>query len=668
VSQVRLALLKTGWVVLLLYGVLGPAAGAEPNPLLLITIDTMRADRIGCYGYPKARTPVIDGLAREGVVFERAFSTVPLTLPAHASILTGTYPIYHGVRDNSGFVLPDEMLSLAEVLKAAGYETAAFIGAFVLDSKFGLSQGFDYYYDEFDLSAFENVSPGYIQRTGDEVVREAIAWLQERKGQPFFAWVHLYDPHDPYTPPEPFASRHPGRPYDGEVEFTDSNLGTLFSWMREHEVFDRTLIVLVGDHGESLGEHREEKHGFFVYNAALHVPLIVRLPSQRQSGERVEDNVSIVDIFPTVIQLLKLPRDQMSQVQGAGLASHIFNRPRKSQPDLYAETFYPLLQFGWSPLQTLISGSYKYIQAPVPELYDLSRDLAEEENLAIRESALTNRFRQNLAQLESRFARPNALEESRQEADSATLERLRSLGYVSLTMGGKGIEKYDNLGDPKDQIALYNRITELFALSQQGLHSEVIPEYEQILSGQPDLKIVRYKLGQSYFQTGEYERAGEEFKKVIDLVGNESLAIFDLAQTYLRLGREEDALLGFERTLAIDPQHYRARTNLGVLLRNRGQFRRAAEELETALETAPNSVYALSNLGVTYSMLNRHEEAEAALKKALLISPENAAVCANLGIAYKRMGQDGKAREFLEKARELDPGLFKRPTGGNGRR
>lgn len=654
----KFSLQKPLWV-LLLFVCSFPSLAAEPKHLLLVTIDTMRADRLGCYGYSKASTPVIDALASEGVVFEKAYSSVPLTLPAHASILTGTYPAYHGIRDNSGFTLPDTLITLAEVLKEEGYDTAAFVGAFVLDSKFGLDQGFDYYFDDFDLSEFESVSPGYIQRTGDKVVEEAISWLKAREESPFFAWVHLYDPHDPYEPPEPYASRHKGRPYDGEVEFTDSNLGTLFTWLKDRGLYEDTLIALVGDHGESLGEHGEEKHGFFVYDAALHVPLIIRLPEGKRGGQRVTGNTSIVDVLPTLIQLLGLRRERITDVQGRGLASAIYSRSRSGRIELYAETFYPHLQFGWSPLRTLISGSYKYIQAPNAELYDLSEDPGERVNLADSEKALANRFRQSLIELEQRLVRTNTAGDSKQELDSATLERLRSLGYVSLSLGGRKAADYDLLEDPKVQIGLYNQITDLFSLSQQGRHAEVISDYKEILNQQPDLKIVRYKLGQAYFQTQRYEQAADEFKKVIEMVGDESLAIFDLAQTYLRLGRDEDARLGFERTLEIDPQHYRARTNLGVIYKNRGQFQKAAEELESALETAPNSVYALSNLGVAYSMLNRHEDAESTLRRALVLLPENAAVCANLSAVYKRMGRDEKAREYLEKARKLNPDLFR---------
>jgi tetratricopeptide (TPR) repeat protein len=495
------------------------------------------------------------------------------------------------------------------------------------------------------------------------VIAKAIDWLKTRTDDPFFLWVHLYDPHDPYTPPEPFASRHPGRAYDGEVEFTDSNIGKLLEWMKKQGLYENLLVVLVGDHGEGLGDHGEEKHGFFVYNFALHVPLIIRLPQGRLGGRAVRENVSIVDLFPSVVQLLGLPRNQMDEIQGRGLASLIFGRPQSGRTDLYAETFYPHLQFGWSPLRTVISDSYKYIQAPKPELYDLTEDFDESNNLADREKALLNRFQQTLTELEQRLVRSSGTDESAKEVDAATMERLRSLGYVSLSMGGKGPVDYDELKDPKSQIHLYNRITHLFSLSQMGEYNRVIPEYERVLKEQPELKIVKYKLGQAYFQKKQYERAADQFKQVIESVGSESLAIFDLAQTYLRMGRIDDALLGFERTVAIDPHHYRARTNLGVLYKNRGQFNKAAEELESALEVAPSSVFTLSNLGVVFSMLNRHQDAESTLKKALSLAPANAAVCANLGVVYQRMGQEAKAREYLQKARELDPNLFKRGTG-----
>ena len=634
-----------------------PAFGQ--SNLLLVTIDTLRADRLGSYGYARARTPVLDQMAREGIRFERAFSPVPLTLPAHASILTGTYPPYHGLRDNSGYVLSAQQTTLAETLKQAGYATAAFVGAFVLDSKFGLSQGFDHYYDDFDLSQYENISPGYIQRTGDQVVSQAVRWLDNNLQSPFFVWVHLYDPHDLYTPPEPYASRHPGRPYDGEIEFTDANVGTLLDWMKKNGVYEDTLVVVVGDHGESLGEHQEDKHGLFIYNATLHVPLILRLPQGRRAGQTIAENVSIIDLFPTIMQILRVDRKLIPEVQGSGLMSLILGKYRDHRVDLYAECYYSYRQFGWSPLQALISGSYKYVLAPTPELYNLSGDFGEQHNLAPENQALANRLRQNLQKLMGHFARPTPADKSQPQLHSETLEKLRALGYVALSAPSVESADFTSLGDPKNQILLYNRILDLFEISSRGDYEKVIPGYQEILKLQPELKIAGYKLGQAYFHTGNYNAALEQFNKVIKWGGDQSLATFDLAQTYLKLGRVEDAILGFQRTLEMDPSHYRARTNLGVLYKNQGKIPEAIEQLEQALAISPNAVLALNNLGVAHSIAGEHEKGTEVLRKAISLAPENAVLYANLGLIYRRMGKEGEAKKQFEIARRLNPNLLR---------
>lgn len=626
----------------------------------MITIDTLRADHLGSYGYSNATTPHLDQLAREGVRFEKAFTPVPLTLPAHASILTGTYPSYHGIRDNSGFVLPREQATLAEILQKSGYATAAFVGAFVLDSKFGLDQGFDHYYDDFDLTRYENVSPGYIQRRGDIVVQQALHWLEQNRRNRFFAWVHLYDPHDPYTPPEPYASRHPARPYDGEIAFTDTNVGSLVSWLRKNQLDENTLIVVVGDHGESLGEHGEDKHGFFIYNASLHVPLIVRFPRAENAGKVVFSHVSSVDLLPTIAQILQIDRALLPRtIQGNGLLSLILGKAPNYRADLYAECYYPRLQFGWSELRAIISGSHKYVLAPKPELYDLSRDFDEKNNLLSENQVLANRLRQNLKDLIASFTNKTTAGQAQSRLDPETIEKLRSLGYVALSMGDAGNDDFQSRPDPKDEIGTYNQLVDLFELSSRGDYQSVIPRYREIVGKQPQLKIVRYKLGQAYFHTGNYEAALEEFKQAIALSGDAALAAFDLAQTYMKLNRIDDAILGFQRTLQLDPEHHRARTNLGVLYKNQGRIKEAIAEFQKALEIVPNSVYALNNLGHAYSLAGRHLEAVEILKKAIALSPDQALLYANLGVIYQRMGLMEEAQQQFEKARQLNPRLIK---------
>ena len=644
---------------LALFAFLAVPSSAPPKPnLLLITIDTLRADHLGCYGYAKARTPTLDQLAKEGVRFERAFTAVPLTLPSHTSILTGTYPSYHGVRDNSGFALPPEQTTLAEVLKRSGYATAAVVGAFVLDSKFGLSQGFDYYYDNFDLSRYENVSPGYIQRTGDLVAREAVRWLGENHSKPFFLWMHLYDPHDPYSPPEPYAGHHPGRPYDGEIEFADAAAGTVIDWLRRNDAYDRTLITVIGDHGESLGEHGESKHGFFIYDATLRVPWVVRFPRGEHAGRVIGENVSTVDLFPTVLQYLQPDRSVLPEVQGTGRLAAILGKSSDARSALYAESYYPRQQFGWSELRALIRGPYKFILAPKPELYNLAGDPDEHRNIASENNAMAQRLRDELQALLKRTSKTSGSAQAR--LDPATLEKLRSLGYVSVSMGSAAGEDFMKLPDPKDRIGLYNELVDLFEVSARGDYASTIPRYREVLSRDPGLKIVHYKLGQAFFHTGKYNEALDEFKKAIQLGGDEALATFDLAQTYLKLNRVEEAIVGFERTIQMDPGHYRARTNLGVLYKNAGRTADAIRQFEKALESAPNSVNALGNLGVAYSMAGQQEKAIATLRRAVDLSPQNPLLHMNLGVAFQRAGLKIEAEEQFAIARRLNPNLFKR--------
>jgi tetratricopeptide (TPR) repeat protein len=308
----------------------------------------------------------------------------------------------------------------------------------------------------------------------------------------------------------------------------------------------------------------------------------------------------------------------------------------------------------------LISGRYKFVLAPTPELYDLSTDFAESKDLASEEGALTRSFRQRLEELENRYQPSKGAHEAQTEIDSETAEKLRSLGYISLSSPSFDSIDISGLNDPKDEIALYNKILGLFILSSEEKYQEAIPEYRQILKRQPGLKIVRYKLGQALFHTGSYELALDQFKEVIDSRAGESLAVFDLAQTYLKLGRVDDAILGFQRTLQMDPGHYRARTNLGVLYKNQGKLDEAVEELEQAVSIAPDSVFALSNLGVTYSMKEQHEKAIRTLEKAFELAPENAAVCANLAVAFQRMGDESSAQKYFQLASRLNPRMFKK--------
>jgi arylsulfatase A-like enzyme len=355
-------------------------AKARPRPdVILVTIDTMRADHVGCYGAQEIKTPTLDGLAADGVVFERAISQVPLTWPSHAVILTGTYPFQNGVQDFTGQPLSPQFRSVAQAFKQAGYTTGAVVSAFVLDRSWGLGRGFDFYDDAFAAETFQKKDIGLVDRRAEESVAHALGWLKKNPQRPFFFWLHLYDPHSPYDPPEPYRTEYRDHLYDGEIAYADHELGKLITWLKRNKLYDSALIVALGDHGESLGEHGEDEHGFFLYNATLDVPLIVKLPAghgiqPRRRREPMETSA----VAPSLLKLAGLKDPIQAQFQSPSL----FAADAPTQEPAYSETFYPFSSFGWSPLHALESGRFHYIDAPKPELYDLESDPGETTNLA----------------------------------------------------------------------------------------------------------------------------------------------------------------------------------------------------------------------------------------------------------------------------------------------
>ena len=344
--------------------------------VLILTLDTTRADRLGAYGFAGADTPNIDRLAREGAVFEQAESAAPLTLPAHSSLFTGRFPFQHGARDN-GAVLDPAEVTLAQVLRARGFRTAAFPASYVLDARWGLARGFELYDGSFEHRRGDGVEPDGMRRSADQIVDRALPWLETVSDSQFFGWLHFYDAHTPYDPPEGRANRATG--YQGAIAFMDSQIGRVLAFLDARHLRERTLVVLVGDHGESLGEHGERTHGLFVYEGVTRVPLIIRAPSPRMSRRRIPDVVRSVDVMPTVLDLLGIPVP--SSVVGTTLVTRMTGATHETELETYSETLYPRYHFGWSELRALRAGSLKLVDAPRPELYDLDTDPGEEHNL-----------------------------------------------------------------------------------------------------------------------------------------------------------------------------------------------------------------------------------------------------------------------------------------------
>src|SRR3954469_10205540 len=404
------------------------AAGAKAQHanVILITIDTLRADHVGCYGYRKIKTPNIDSLAADGVRFGQAYSAVPITLPSHATIMTGTYPMMHGLHDFSGNKLNASQATLAGTLHSAGYSTGAVVASAVLDSRFGLNSGFDFYYDHFDFNRLAETNLDSMERPGNEVMDQALGWLRTHAAKPFFLWVHLYDPHAPYNPPAPFNATYKDTPYDGEIAFADQQVGRLLGFLRSHNLYSGTTILLSGDHGESLGEHGEKTHGFFIYDADVHVPLIFKSAGAIQQSTVIGKPVSLVDVMPTLLSAagIQVPNG----VQGRSLLP-LLKSADADRSALYSETYLPRIHFDWSEVRGLRANDFHFIDGPKPELYDLAQDPHELTNLYAQRSAVAGEMHGKLAQT-IQANTPSAELAEKTSLDPAMAERLKSLGYA----------------------------------------------------------------------------------------------------------------------------------------------------------------------------------------------------------------------------------------------
>jgi choline-sulfatase len=417
--------------------------------VLILTLDTTRADRLGAYGFAGGDTPNIDRVASEGVLFEQAESAAPLTLPAHASLFTGRFPFQHGVRDN-GAVLDPAELTLAQVLQARGFRTAAFAASYVLDARWGLARGFDVYDGPFDPRRRDDLHLDGLRRPADEVVDYALAWLDTASRSRFFGWLHFYDAHMPYDRPEGGANQADG--YQGAIAFMDSQVGRVLGFLEARHLLERTLVVIVGDHGESLGEHGERTHGLFVYEGVTRVPLIIRAPLSRMRERRVPGVVRSVDMMPTVLDLLGIPIPP--SVAGTTLLARMTGATHEAELETYSETMYPRYHFGWSELRAVRAGGFKLIAAPRPELYDLHTDPAEEHNLYQSRPAVAAAL---VARLRARESGDTGRVPRNEAIDPDAAARLAALGYVAGSDEGR--EPRALLADPKDKIDLYQLIT-----------------------------------------------------------------------------------------------------------------------------------------------------------------------------------------------------------------
>jgi len=630
-----------------------PCCGPRPPSIrnvLLVSIDTLRADHLGSYGFPRPTTPRIDGVAQEGVLFRNAYSPVPATLPAHTSMLTGTLPPTHGVRDNLHQRVPDSSLTLAEILQRRGFATAAIVSSFVLDHRFNLAQGFASYDDRFEaVHKIGDVS----ERKGDETTRHARQWLAEHASAPFFLFVHYYDPHDPYEPPEPFASRWADDAYSGEVAFADHCVGQVLDELARLRLADSTLVVITGDHGEMLGEHGELTHGFFIYESALKVPLVFRVPGAKGAPRQVDEPVSLIDIVPTVAALLGIPvpkeaqgRDLSPLLAGGGGGGGA--RP------LYAETVTPTRYYGAASLLGVIAGGWKYIETSRPELYDLRRDPAEAVNLMASEPARAERLGKELKAIVA-SARSQAGHAEAAGLDEDARRRLESLGYLS--RGPDGAEPVFDRSkeDPKDLIGFFRSDRKLSELVENKNYVEARALCDQMLRQRPGFADCHLQMSRIAATEGDLKTALAAASKAVELSPGKEEARLHLAGLLRSRGDIDGAIAQFRQALASQPDSLDARTRLGRALADKGQFDEAVSTLRPAVASRPDSAEAFTQLGFALAKQGHLPEAIKSYRQALALEPASAEAHAYLGSALASQRNLDEAIVHFEQALRAMP-------------
>ncbi len=619
--------------------------------ILLITIDTLRADKLSCYGSQSPRTPVIDRLAEKGVLYSRAFANTSTTLPSHANILLGTTPNYHGVHENLNFIVSQELLTLAEHLKNNGYSTGAFVGAYPLDARFGLSQGFDIYDDLY--SRIHSVNLASLERKAEAVIESALSWLEGRRS-PWFLWIHCWDPHTPYEPPEPFKTQYKEHPYDGEVAYVDSALGKLFDHMEENSLFDSTFIIFTGDHGESLGQHGEKTHGYFAYNSSTWIPLILLLPGT--ASEHVEHYVSHIDIFPTICDALGI--EKPSFLQGRSLLPALKGKKLPEKP-IYFESLYPYYSRGWAPLKGFILQKKRFIDSPMPELYDLDRDFNE----------LDNRLDQkNVAKLRSELQTiiddltPSEKVDAVQSVDRKTRERLASLGYVSSVQSSQK-KNFSTQDDIKVLLRYVNRTDEAWDLYKNGKPDVAIERLKEILEERKDIDMAYKNLAAVYQETGHAEEALSILEQGVNALPSSHEILIEYMKGLIATGQYDQVINAFEkssiREAEYDPEIW---NNLGTAYASQERFDEAIKAFEMGLsldgkhpELYNNLANACYSFGIQSKDPFLFSRCFDYYKKAIELDPGYAVPYYGLGHAYRQQGNLGGAIFCWEKALETNP-------------
>jgi arylsulfatase A-like enzyme/Tfp pilus assembly protein PilF len=661
-------------------------AGHGSGPVILISIDTLRADHLPVYGYTKVKTPAIDALAGEGVVFEHAYAHSPQTLPSHAAILTGRLPFENGIRDNVGFALMADQATLPSLLKPKGYLTGGFVSAFVLRKETGIGLGFDRFDDSLPPTA-PDVPMGMVQRAGPDTLAAAERWMSTLVSPQFFLFFHIYEPHTPYTPPERFAQY---APYDGEVAYSDEIVGQLLAWLKTKGWYDDATIVFLSDHGEGLGDHGELEHGLFVYDSTIRVPLIVKMPGGANAGRRVREPVQHVDLVPTVLDWLGIAPPK--GLSGRSLRPLVDGTATRGDASVYSEAFYGRYHFGWSELYALTDARYRFIKAPKPEVYDLERDPGETRNLARERPQVVASARAELGRLLA-----GATIQSPNQVSKEDLQRLQALGYVGTQANVAPDKPGESLPDPKDKAKILESYRRSLALSAERRYDESVTLLREVLADSPTMKDAWIQLGVELVRAGRQAEAVDAFKKLVEVDPADANSFVSVAGAYQVLGKlteaRANAEMGLQKatdvraktsacevlvTIALaqhDPsaaRRYAAAAQQaspsfplpeyveGLLLHDDKRYEEALPHFQAAIAKLSGEQMTIPELffytGDTLANLGETAQAIAAFKKELEFSPTHLRTRASLASLYRA---DGRAADA---ERELDAMLTAVPT------
>jgi arylsulfatase A-like enzyme/Tfp pilus assembly protein PilF len=655
------ALLRASFAVLLVYcpaisvAASQKATAHHPN-IVLITLDTTRADRMGFLGSRRGLTPNLDELARRAAVFSNAYAQVPLTTPSHATILSGTFPQFHRV-NYMGDPLSKPVPFLPDLLHAHGYRTAAFVGSLVLEPK-KLAMGFERGFDHYDAGYHRRIPPEdryhSMERRAEDVISRAVNWMSKRPAGPFFLWVHLYDPHDPYSPPEPFRSRYQAEPYDGEIAYTDAALAKLFSALRAQKLFDSTVIAVMADHGEAFGEHGEKHHGIFLYDETIHVPLLIKPPNSTE-GVSVSAKVGLVDVAPTILEIAQLPVPR--SMQGNSLLS-MMNPARAGEGDhvvaperpVYSESGYGELSFGWSKLQAWRTSKYLYVEAPDRELYDLSTDPQAKHNLAATAKAVTETSAAKLKDFYSKTegnARPSA------QLDVDQSESLHALGYLTSSKSAIPDREKSSKVDPKQKIATANLLYEALVAMEQDNFAEAVPRLEEVLQQEPNTPIALLQLGRAYMSLKEYQKAVAPLQSLVEKKPDDAFGRYELGCALVKTGQWDAALPHFEAAVSQLTSSSMMHFYLALVYQRTSRISEAAKEFQSAVRLDPDNFAANLLLGRILLMQQKAPDALPYLRKANRLRADSIDVHRFLSDVYTQLGQSTNARRELAEAERL---------------